>query len=75
MDEIGLKLFCPYNIILVAQFGKKARGNISTCESHDLGFLDVFYLRRKSPTIGSLKLRFLEIFLSSDVNVLTTSFE
>jgi hypothetical protein len=33
MDEIRLKIFHPYNIILVAQSGKKAVGNISTCEN------------------------------------------
>jgi hypothetical protein len=38
MDEIGLKPFCPYDIILAAHFGKEVRGNISTCESCDLGF-------------------------------------
>jgi hypothetical protein len=42
MDEIGLKPFCPYNIILAAQFGKEAGGNISTSESHDIGFSSVF---------------------------------
>jgi hypothetical protein len=50
MDEIGQKPFCPYNIILVAQSSKKARGNISICESHDLGFLGIFLLE------GSLQL-------------------
>jgi hypothetical protein len=50
MDEIGLKPFCPYNIILVAQFGKKAGGNISNCENCDLRFLGVFLSK------GSLQL-------------------
>jgi hypothetical protein len=42
MDEIGLKPFCPYNIIMANQFGKEVGGNISTCESPYLGFLGVF---------------------------------
>jgi len=45
MDEIGLKPFHPYNIILVAQSGKKAGGNISTYESRNLRFLGVFLLK------------------------------
>jgi len=45
MDEIGLKPFPPYNIILAAKFGKETRGNISTCGSRDLGFLDIFILK------------------------------
>jgi hypothetical protein len=42
MDETRLKPFPPYNIILVAQFGKKVGRNISICENLDLGFLGVF---------------------------------
>jgi hypothetical protein len=45
MDEIGLKPFHPYNIILVAQSGKEAGGNISTYESLDLGFSSIFLLK------------------------------
>jgi hypothetical protein len=79
MDEIGFKTFHPYNIILVAQFRKKARGNISTCGSHDLGFLDVFLSKGIFPTFGSHKLGFSKVFFSSDVNVfsclLVCSFE
>jgi len=45
MDEIGLKPFPPYNIILAAKFGKETRGNILTCGSRDLGFLDIFILK------------------------------
>jgi hypothetical protein len=44
MDETRLKPFHPYNIILIAQFRKKAGGNISTCESLDLGSFNVFLL-------------------------------
>jgi len=43
MDEIRLKPFHPYNIILATQFGKEVGGNISTCGSCDLGFLDIFF--------------------------------
>jgi hypothetical protein len=43
MDETRLKPFRPYNIILVAQYGKKARGKILTCESLDLRILGVFF--------------------------------
>jgi hypothetical protein len=50
MGETRLKPYCPYNIILVVQFIKEARRNISTCESHDLGFLGVFLSK------GSLQL-------------------
>jgi hypothetical protein len=42
MDETRLKPFRPYNIIMVAQSKKEAGGNISTCETPDLGFLGVF---------------------------------
>jgi hypothetical protein len=42
MDEIKLKPFCPYNIILAVQSGKEAGGNIAICGSCDLGFLEVF---------------------------------
>ncbi len=38
------KPFHPYNIILVAQSGKKVGRNISTCESYDLGFSSIFLL-------------------------------
>jgi hypothetical protein len=41
MDEIGLKPFRPYNIIMTSQFGKKAGGNISTCEVLIQGFSSV----------------------------------
>jgi len=44
MDETWLKPFRPYNIILVAQFGKEVGRNISICESFNLGFLGVFFL-------------------------------
>jgi hypothetical protein len=44
------KPFHPYNIILVAQFGKKVGGNISTCENCDFWFSSIFLLE------GSLKL-------------------
>jgi hypothetical protein len=50
MDERWLKPFCPYNIIPITQSGKKVGRNISTCESFDLGFLGVFFLK------GSLQL-------------------
>jgi hypothetical protein len=50
MDEMGLKAFHPYNIILATQFGKEVGRNISTCESHDLGFSGVFLSK------GSLQL-------------------
>ncbi len=50
MDETRLKHFCQYNIILIAQSKKKAGGNISTCESFDLGSFNVFLLE------GSLQL-------------------
>jgi hypothetical protein len=50
MNETWLKPFCPYNIILTAQFRKKAGGSISTCENPDLGFLNVFLSK------GSLQL-------------------
>jgi hypothetical protein len=50
MDETGLKSFCPYNIILVAQSKKEVGGNISTCESPNLRFLGVFLSK------GSLQL-------------------
>ncbi len=88
MDEIGLKPYHPYNIILTTQSKKDARGNISTCESFDLRFSGIFILKgslqlvkywfkvfrhlffkRKSPTFGSRKLGFLEVFISFDVNV------
>jgi len=42
MDETKIKPIHPYNIILVAQFRKEAGGNISTCESLDLGFSGIF---------------------------------
>jgi hypothetical protein len=42
MDEIRLKPFRAYNIILTTQYGKDVGGNISTCESYDLGFSGVF---------------------------------
>jgi hypothetical protein len=45
MDETRLKPFHPYNIILVAQYGKEARWNISICESFDLRILGVFFLK------------------------------
>jgi hypothetical protein len=44
MDEIKLKPFLPYNIILEAQFKKELKGKVSTCGGRDLGFLDVFLL-------------------------------
>jgi hypothetical protein len=50
MDETRLKPLCPYNIIMVAQSRKEAGGKISTCETHDLGFLGVFLSK------GSLQL-------------------
>jgi hypothetical protein len=50
MDEIGLKPFRPYNILLTAKFGKKVKNNIPTCESIDLRFFGVFFLE------GSLQL-------------------
>jgi hypothetical protein len=50
MDEIGLKPFCPHNIIMATQSRKEAGGNISTCESLDLGFLGIFLSK------GSLQL-------------------
>jgi hypothetical protein len=69
LDETKLKPFCPYNIILTTQFGKKARRNISTYENPNLGFLGVF-LKGKSPNFGSRQLGFPKVFLSSNVNVL-----
>jgi hypothetical protein len=42
MDATRLKPFHPYNIILATQSGKEAGRNISTCESHDLGYLGIF---------------------------------
>jgi hypothetical protein len=50
MDEIGLKPFHPYNIILATQSRKDAGGNILTCESLNLRFLGIFLLE------GSLQL-------------------
>jgi hypothetical protein len=42
MDETRLKPFHPYNIILATESGKEVGRNISTCESPDLGFSNVF---------------------------------
>jgi hypothetical protein len=42
MDETRLKPIHPYNIILFAQYGKEVGRNISTCESHHLGFFGIF---------------------------------
>jgi len=50
MNEIGLKPFRPYDIILIAQSGKKVGRSISTCENLDLGFSSIFLLE------GSLQL-------------------
>jgi hypothetical protein len=69
LDETKLKPFCPFNIILATQFGKKAGRNISTCENPNLGFLGVSF-KGKSPNFGSRKLEFPKVFLSSNVNVL-----
>jgi hypothetical protein len=44
MDEIGLKPFHPYSIILGTYPGKEVGGTISTCESFDLRFMGVFLL-------------------------------
>jgi hypothetical protein len=51
MDETWLKPFCPYNTILVAQFGKKVEGNISTCENLNFGFLGVFLSKGNLPLL------------------------
>jgi len=79
MDEIRFKTFHPYNIILVAQPRKKAGGNVSTCGSCDLEFLDVFFSKGIFSTFGSHKLGFSKVFFSFDVNVfscfLVCSFE
>jgi hypothetical protein len=50
MDEIGLKPFHPYNIILATWFRKDPRGNTFTCENPNLRFLGIFLLK------GSLQL-------------------
>jgi hypothetical protein len=50
MDETRLKPIRPYNIILFAQYGKEAKGNIPTCENRHLGSLGIFLSK------GSLQL-------------------
>jgi hypothetical protein len=67
MDETWFKPFCPHNIILVAQSTKEVGGNISTCESLDLGFFGHLFIKGKFPTFGSFKLGFLKVFFSFDV--------
>jgi len=42
MDETKIKPIHPYNIILATQSRKELGGNISTCESLDLGFSGIF---------------------------------
>jgi hypothetical protein len=69
MDETWLKPFCPYNIILTTQSRKEVGRNISICESFNLGFLGIYFFKRKFPTFGSHKLRFPKVFFSADVNV------
>jgi hypothetical protein len=46
MDELGLNLFRPYNIILVAQSRKKGGKEHFNLWNHDLGFSNIFFFER-----------------------------
>jgi hypothetical protein len=57
MDEIRFKPFCPYNIILATQSRTEARWNISTCESYDLRFSNIFLSKGTFQRLEKLQVR------------------